>query len=86
MVAPIKKYETKLDNKNRLTVRGVKARRFAVQVFADGHILLSPQKLVPDPDISPKTLKSIMRSMENMKKGAVSKPIDIQTARKLFKK
>jgi hypothetical protein len=86
MVAPIKSYDTKLDSKSRLTVRGAKARFYAVKVFSDGHVLLSPRRLVALSSISRKTLRTIEQSLENMIQGRMSVPIDIALARKLFSK
>lgn len=84
MVAPIKSYDTKLDSKSRLTVRGAKARFYAVKVFSDGHVLLSPRRLVATSSISQKTLKTIEKSLENMLQGKLSRPVNIASARKLF--
>jgi hypothetical protein len=80
-----KEYVVHLDEKNRFAIRGAKTRHYRVEVFKDGHILLSPQKLVDDPPISSTILKQIKRSVSNMKRGRVSAPIDIKAARKALK-
>jgi len=77
-----KQYTVHLDDKNRFAVRGAKTRHFRVKMFPDGHILLSPQKLVADPPISMETIRQIERSVSNLKAGKASGPIDIKAARK----
>ena len=86
MPAIIKKeYVAHLDGKNRFTLREAKSKLYAVRVFDDGHVLLSPQKLVEDPPIARKTMMQIQRSIGNLKAGKVAGSIDIKAARKLFK-
>ena len=76
-----KEYIAHLDSKNRFSVRGATARLFQVKVFEDGHILLSPRKLVEDEPISEATLCQIEKSISNLKTGKVSSAIDIEEAR-----
>jgi hypothetical protein len=86
MPALIKKeYVAHLDGKNRFTLRGARSRLYTVRVFDDGHLLLSPQKLVEDPPISRATMLQIARSVGNLKAGKTAGPINIKAARKLFK-
>lgn len=80
-----KEYIAHLDGKNRFTVRGAKTKLYTVRVFDDGHLLLSPQKLVEDPPISRETMRQIERSVGRLKSGKVADPINIKAARKLFK-
>jgi hypothetical protein len=80
-----KEYVAHLDGKNRFTLRGAKARLYTVKVFEDGHLLLSPQKLVEDPPISRETMRQIERSIGNLKSGKAAGPVNIKAARKLFK-
>lgn len=77
-----KQYSVHLDDKNRFAVRGAITRHFRVKMFPDGHILLSPQKLVAYPPISAETIRQIERSVSNMQAGKASGPIDIKAARK----
>jgi hypothetical protein len=77
-------YVAHLDGKNRFTLRGAKSRLYTVRVFEDGHLLLSPQKLVEDPPISRETLLQIKRSIGNLKAGRARGPINVKAARKLF--
>jgi len=78
-----KEYVAHLDEKNRFTLRGAKAKFYSVRVFDDGHLLLSPQKLVDDPPISRHTMRQIERSVRSLKVGKVAGPINIKAARKL---
>lgn len=71
-------YTATIDTKKRLTIRGAKHSHYAVQVYRDGKIVLNPRILV-DPNIIPKsTLKIIDNSVENLKKGKVSKPLNLK--------
>ena len=79
-----KEYVAHLDGKNRFTLRGAKSKLYTVRVFEDGHLLLSPQKLVADPPISRETIRQIERSVGNLKAGKVAGSINIKAARKLF--
>jgi hypothetical protein len=81
-----KEYIAHLDEKNRFTLRGAKVKLYTVRVFDDGHLLLSPQKLVADPPISRDTMRQIERSVKHFKTGDVAGPVNIKAARKLFKK
>lgn len=74
----VKTYETKLDNKKRMTVRKSKYEHYKVSVFQDGHVLLSPQMLVSPGKIARSNLKIMDESVKNFKKGKVSKPIDFK--------
>jgi DNA-binding transcriptional regulator/RsmH inhibitor MraZ len=71
-------YEVKLDEKMRMTVRGTKYRHFLVKAFNDGKYLLEPQVLVPPDVISKKTLKMMDKSVENLRKGKVSKKVNFK--------
>ena len=42
----IKKYEANLDNKKRLTVRGVSFKHYVVEVYSNGKIVLNPKFLL----------------------------------------
>jgi hypothetical protein len=86
MVTTIEKeYTVHLDVKNRFTLRGAKAKFYRVKVLKDGHLILSPQKLVPSTKISKSTMREIAESIRNLKTGKVSGPIDIAAARKLLR-
>jgi hypothetical protein len=86
MVTTIEKeYTVHLDTKNRFTLRGAKTKFYRVKVLKGGHVVLSPQKLVPSTKTSKETLRQLTQSVRNLKKGKVSGPIDIATARKLLR-
>ena len=80
-----KEYSVHLDEKNRFAIRGAKTKHWSVKVFRDGHMLISPQKLVEDPPISAETLRQIKRSIGNLKAGNVSGPINIKAARRALR-
>ena len=71
-------YEVKLDEKMRMTVRGTKYRHFIVKAYNNGKYLLEPQILVPPDLLSKKTLKTMDNSIENFKKGKVSKKVNFK--------
>ena len=86
MVTTIEKeYVVHLDTKNRFTLRGAKAKFYQVKVLKDGHLILSPQKLVPASKISKETLRQINQSIGNLKRGKVSGPVDVGFARRLLR-
>ena len=73
----LKEYDTVLDSKKRMTIRGkVKYKNYHVKEFKNGIIVLEPRELkIPD-DISENTLNMIYSSITNFKKGKVGKPLD----------
>ena len=83
----LKEYDTTIDNKHRLTVRGgIKQRHYKnyhVRVFGDGRILLEPRVLVDPKLISKKTLAMMDRAMSNYARGIVSDPIDVEKMKEI---
>ncbi|CAN2039996.1 conserved hypothetical protein [Candidatus Magnetomoraceae bacterium gMMP-15] len=77
MEAIVKKYDAKLDNKKRLTIRGTKYNFYHIQEFNDGTLVLKPRILVDPNEVSKNTLNMMDKSIDNLKKGNISKPIDI---------
>ena len=77
MSAVVKEYDAHLDAKNRLTLRGADVEYYSVKLFDDGHVVLEPRVLVPPEAVSKKTLKMMDKAAKNLKKGKVSKPIDL---------
>lgn len=73
----VKEYDAHLDNKRRITLRGVRAEYFAVRMFDDGRIVLNPRVLVPPEAVSKRTLRMLDRAAANFKEGKVSDPIDL---------
>lgn len=77
MEAIVKEYDAKIDTKKRITLRGSSYEYYHVIEFPNGKIELEPRVLVEPFDISEDTLRMVDASMENLKKGEVSKPIDL---------
>ena len=77
-------YEGTLDSKKRIVIRGARHKHYLVHEEPNGSIVLTPQKLIPDLIISKRTLAMIDASMENLKQGIVSEPIDLEPYRKQF--
>lgn len=73
----LKEYDTKLDTKNRLTVRKARFDHFHVVEFDDGHIELRPRILIDPNMLSKNTLGMMDQAMDNFKQGKVSVPIDL---------
>jgi hypothetical protein len=77
-VAALIEYDARIDVKKRLTLRGASFDYYHVQEFPDGRIVLEPRQLVAPLEISKKTLATIDKSMASLKKGKVSKPINLR--------
>lgn len=77
MEAIVKEYDAKIDTKKRITLRGSSYEYYHVIEFPNGKIELEPRVLVEPFEISEDTLSMVDASMENLKKGKVSKPIDL---------
>lgn len=78
MEAIVKTYDAKLDNKKRLTIRGTRYDFYRIQEFDDGTLVLKPRILVDPDELSENSLAMMDSSIENFKRGNVSKPIDVQ--------
>ena len=76
-VSVINDYDVAADAKNRISLRGAKAKYFHVKALSNGAYMLEPRVLVPPDAIPAKTLKMLDRSVSNLKKGKVSAPIDL---------
>jgi len=77
-MALVKEYDTHLDSKKRITLRGVTAEYYAVQIFDSGVVVLDPRVLTHPANISPKTLRMMDKAIGNFKKGKASPTIDFQ--------
>ena len=73
----IKEYDTKIDSKKRLTLRESPFEYYHVEHHSDGSIVLSPRELVEPFSVSRSTLKMMDGSMENLKNGLASEPLDL---------
>ena len=74
---PVKEYDAKLDAKKRITLRNVLFDYYHVSEYEDGRILLEPRNLTKPFQISANTLMMIDSSVENLKAGIASDPIDL---------
>ena len=81
----LKEYDTTLDTKHRITVRGQKKlfKNYHVCIYKDGKIMMEPRVLIHPKYISQKTLRMMDRAMENFSKGVRSEPIDTDEMRKI---
>ena len=76
-MAPVKEYDARIDVKRRVTLRGARYDHYHVQEYSDGRIVLEPRVLAAPFEVSRKTLAQMDSSMKNLRKGKVSKPIDL---------
>jgi len=74
-----KEYDSRVDTKKRVTLRGAKYDYYRIQEFADGRIVLEPRELVPPFEISSRSLSIIDESIKNLRDGKVSDPIDLSS-------
>ena len=77
MTTTVRKYDAKMDSKKRITLRNAMYEYYHVEEFEDGRIVLEPRELVPPFQISERTLAMMDKSIENLKQGKVSKPVDL---------
>lgn len=73
----VREYDTHLDAKRRLTLRGVQFDYYHVSELKNGTIILEPRVLASPFEISGKTLEMMDISAENLKKGIVSEEVDL---------
>ena len=79
MKTVVKEFDTRLDSKKRITLRGAEAEYYAVRMYDDGKVLLEPRVLVPPEAVSKKTLQMMDKAVENIRNGKVSQPIDLDS-------
>jgi hypothetical protein len=72
-------YDASVDMKKRITLRGSRYSHYHVVECEDGKIILEPRVLVSPFELSKNTLSVMDSSMENYKKGTVSKPVDLSS-------
>jgi len=73
----VEEYDVAADAKRRISLRHAKAKYFRVRSLSNGSYLLEPRVLVPPHAVSPRVLKMLDQSAENLKKGVASPPIDL---------
>jgi hypothetical protein len=77
MPTSIRAYDAKMDAKKRITLRNARYEYYHVEEFDDGSIRLEPRELTKPFQVSENTLHMMDESVENLKKGKVSKAIDL---------
>lgn len=77
MSTAVKTYNAKMDSKKRITLRNALYEYYYVEEYDDGRIVLEPRELVAPFQISEKSLAMMDKSMENLKRGRVSKAVDL---------
>ena len=73
----VKEYDARIDSKKRITLRNTSFEYYHVQEMSDGVIILEPRELTVPFQVSSNTLSMMDESIENLKKGKVSAPIDL---------
>lgn len=73
----IRSYDAKIDSKKRITLRNALFEYFHVEEYDDGTIVLEPRELAKPFSVSANTLAIMDSSIENLKNGTVSDPIDL---------
>ncbi len=76
-ISILRDYDTAADAKNRVSLRGAKAKYFHVKELSNGSYVLEPRVLVSPDAIPARTLKMLNRSVAQLKKGKASAPIDL---------
>lgn len=79
MTELVNEYDARIDNKKRITLRNVIFDYFHIKQYKDGRVVLEPRVLVEPNSVSKKTLKMMDKSINNYKKGKVSKAIDLSS-------
>lgn len=74
-MAIVAEYDTKKDERGRVTLKRAEAEYYHVQVREDGSILLTPQVLAPAA-ISLRTLHTLDQAMEHLRAGVVGAAVD----------
>lgn len=70
-------YDVAADAKNRISLRGAKAKYFHVKALSDGSYVLEPRVLVSPEDVPARTLKMLEQSVAALKRGKASAPVDL---------
>ncbi len=73
----VDEYDVAADAKRRISLRHAKTKYYRVRALSNGSFLLEPRVLVPPQTLSPRVLKMLDQSAENLKKGVASPQIDL---------
>ena len=79
MPTAVKEYDTRIDMKKRVTLRGAQYENYHVYEYENGKIILEPRVLVDPFEVSKNTLGMMDSAMLNLKKGKASKPVDLSS-------
>lgn len=73
----VEHYDVAADAKKRISLRNAATKYFHVKAFSNGCYLLEPRVLSIPRSVSSRSLAMLEKSVGNLKKGKVSKPIDL---------
>jgi hypothetical protein len=73
----IESYDVAADAKKRINLRNAKTKYFHVKALSNGAYVLEPRVLVSPAAISARSLRTLDKSVANLKKGVASAPIDL---------
>ncbi len=76
-ITVVQDYDVAADAKNRISLRGAKAKYFHVKALSNGNYILEPRMLVAPEAIPARTLKMLEQSVASLKRGKASAPIDL---------
>lgn len=73
----VRDYNTRVDAKGRITLRGATYTNYNVRMFENGCFLVEPRVLTVPETISEQSLADMDKAVENFKAGNVSPAIDL---------
>jgi len=73
----VEQYDVAADAKKRINLRNAKTKYFHVKALSNGAYVLEPRVLVSPAAISARSLRTLDKSVANLKKGVASAPIDL---------
>ncbi len=73
----VRDYDTRVDAKGRITLRGATYTNYNVRMFENGCFLVEPRVLTVPETISEQSLADMDKAVENFKAGNVSPAIDL---------
>ena len=73
----VKEYDTRLDTKKRVTIRGAHYDHYHVIEYPNGKIILEPRELVAPFEVSKRSLAMMDEAIAQYKNGVVSGPVDL---------
>lgn len=73
----VRNYDTHIDAKGRITLRGATYSNYNVRMFENGCFLIEPRELTVPETLSARSLAEMDKAVENFKTGSVSPAIDL---------